>query len=134
MNEQFLAHYQAVRDDGRLQKRFTAKHVVLIVCAVLVFTLAIMGFVQLLLHAQKDTEEYALCYDYLVSSDAFRQMDAEESRIRMNQYSISTHYTPEDAVSQTVEIGFLVNFRPFTVVCHKEQDVWVVCEECTPFD
>lgn len=133
MNEQFLESYKSILEDKQLQKTFTSRHIIMIICAVLVFTVAIMGFVQFLLHSQKDTEEYALCYDYLVSSTAFQRLNVEEAEIRMNQYSVSTHYAPDDSVSKTVKIGFLVDFRPFTIVCHWEQDVWYVCEECTHF-
>lgn len=94
---------------------------------------AFMGLIQLILHAQKDTEEYKTAYSYLIASDAFAALDADESDIRMNQYSSNTSYN-NGVKETTVTIGFMVNFRSFRVVCHQENGVWQVCDECTIFD
>ena len=95
---------------------------------------AFLGMIQLLLNAQKDTPEYQLAYEYLVSSEAFAQLDADASEIRMNSYSSKTSLNPADGQkSKTVEIGFIVSFRSFTVVCHEENGVLQICEECTNF-
>lgn len=125
--------YEPQKPVTRKRDTKTLRIVLLIVGLSLAGMVAFMGLVQLILHAQKDTEEYKAAYSYLIASDAFAALDADESDIRMNQYSGNTTY--RDGVKErTVTIGFMVNFRSFQVVCHQEDGVWQVCEECTPFD
>ena len=95
----------------------------------------VLGLIQLTLNAQKNTEEYKAAYSYFVESRAFEELNVDESKIRLNKYSFYT-YTSQDSgsVSKTVEIGFIVNFRSFEVVCHRENDIWQVCSECTLFE
>lgn len=110
------------------------KIVAAVIAAVIIWIGAIFGIVLAALNSQKDSEEYQLAYQYLVSSNAFAEMNADESDIIMNQYSAQTTYSPDGgSPSRTVQIGFLVNFRSFEVVCHQENGVWSVCEECTLF-
>ena len=107
--------------------------VLLIAGLALAGMVAFMGLVQLILHTQKDTEECRAAYSYLIASDAFAALDADESDVRMNQYSANTSYS-NGVKETTVTIGFMVKFRSFRVVCHQENGVWQVCEECTHFD
>lgn len=111
------------------------KIVAAVIAAVIIWIGAIFGIVLAALNGQKDSEEYQLAYQYLVSSDAFDELNADESDIIMNQYSARTTYSPDgQSASRTVQIGFLVNFQSFEVVCHQEDGVWQVCEECTLFE
>lgn len=108
---------------------------VIVIGVVAAFFLAILGFVLLMLNGQKDSEEYQAAYGYLVSSDAFEALGADESRIFMNSYSSRTQLDPEGgSPEKTVTMGFLVGSHSFEVVCHWEDGVWQVCEECTLFD
>lgn len=76
-----------------------------------------------------------MAYDYLLTSDAFDALNADSSGIRMNQYASTTYSSANrDSVTQTVKIGFIVNYKAFEVVCHKENGVWQVCDACTLFD
>ena len=103
----------------------------IVVCCLLVF----IGFILIALNAAKDTEEYKLAYDYLISSNAYKEMDADESDIHMNSYSSQSHSSANsDYVSKTARISFIVNFKSFEVVCHYEDGIWQVCDECTGFD
>lgn len=96
--------------------------------------LALFGLTQLILNQQKDTEEYKIAYRYFTESQAFEELNVNESKIRFNKYSRNTTTSPKDnSVTQTAEIGFVVKSEAFVVVCHKENDVWVVCDECTSF-
>lgn len=96
--------------------------------------LALFGLTQIILNQQKDTEEYKIAYRYFTESQAFEELNVNESKIRFNKYSRNTTTSPKDnSVTQTAEIGFVVNFKSFVVVCHKENDVWLVCDECTSF-
>ncbi len=107
---------------------------VLVFCAVAVGCLiAFMGLIQLVLNGQKDTEEYKLAYHYLIESQAFKELDVDESQIRLNQYS---SYTSDEghSVIQTAELGFLVDFQSFEVVCHRVDGEWQICDACTLFE
>lgn len=111
--------------------------VILIIAASVLFIgflTAVCGFVLYSLQSEKDSEEYKLAYSYLVTSDAFAELHAEESKILMNSYSLNTCRSDGENVTQTATFGFLVHSRSFEVVCHNENDVWRVCTECTTFD
>lgn len=97
--------------------------------------LALFGLTQLILNQQKDSEEYKIAYDYFTDSRAFEELNVDESKIRFNKYSRNTFTSHQDnSVTQTAEIGFVVNSKSFVVVCHKENDLWVICDECTLFE
>lgn len=116
-------------------KQKTIKKVVLVIAIIIVSLSAFLGLIQIILNSQKDTEEYKVAYSYFVKSDAFKELNVSESKIRFNQYSLHTDMSNNsDCVSQTVKIGFIVNFKSFKVVCHKENNIWQVCNECTLFE
>lgn len=121
------------------QKNNTDKKTVMIIitviAAILVCVIAFIGFIQLILNAQKDTEEYKVAYNYLINSESFEKTGADESDIRLNQYSSKINSSiGSDSTSRTVEIGFIVNMKSFVIVCHKEDGVWQVCNDCTKFN
>ncbi|MBQ4054553.1 MAG: hypothetical protein IJD17_02485, partial [Clostridia bacterium] len=78
-------------------------------------------------------EEYKLAYAYLISSEAFEELNVAESDIRMNSFS-SSRYTVHGATARTTEFGFTIGLRSFEVVCHRVNDEWTVCGDCTEFD
>ena len=125
--------YEIQKPGTKQKDTKTLRIVILAVSIFLVLIFAFIGFIQLLLHLQKDTEEYKAAYQYLVTSDAFAALGAEESEIRFNSYSANTSFS-NGTKTKNVTLGFTVNFRSFKVVCHQEDGVWQVCEECTPFD
>lgn len=115
--------------------RKTKTIVIALIAAAIIWIAAIFGIVLLALDSQKDSEEYQLAYQYLISSSAFEELNADESSIFMNQYSSRTTLSPDGGSPvKTVQIGFLVNSRSFEVVCHQEDGVWRVCGDCTSFD
>lgn len=124
-----------LREKSPVPKQKNVKKVVL-VFAIIVGCLTIFGgLLQIILNIQKDTEEYKVAYSYFVQSHTFKELNVDESKIRFNQYRLNTYTSPKDnSVTQTVEIGFIVNFESFEVVCHKEKDIWQVCNECTLFE
>lgn len=124
-----------LRDSASAPKQKKDKKFVLVIAIIIACLAIFVGLIQILLNAQKDTEEYKVAYSYFVESHAFKELNVDESKIRFNQYSSHT-YTSNDnsSVSQTVKIGFIVNFKSFEVVCHKENGVWQVCNECTLFE
>lgn len=110
------------------------KIVIAVIAAVLVWSFALLGIVLMVLNGQKDSPECQMAYEYLVSSEAFQAMDADTDDIFMNKYAAKTQLSPDGQfASRTVQIGFLVNFRPFTVVCHYADGQWTICRDCTRF-
>ena len=131
----FETYTNAIQDSVPAPKQKKVKKVVLVIAIIIACSAIFAGLIQIVLNAQKDTEEYKVAYSYFVESQAFKKLNVDESKIRFNQYSSQT-YTSNDnnSVSQTVKIGFVVNFKSFEVVCHKENDIWQVCNECTLFE
>lgn len=113
------------------------KKTILIValCVVLVISI-LVGIIYFVFELKKNSKEYKISYDYLVSSSSFKGIEADESDIRMNSYSVNSYssISNPDKIQATSEIGFVVNGHPFTVVCHYESGKWVICEDCTHFN
>lgn len=129
--------YERTRADisAPVSKKEKAKKALIITAIVVCCLLVFIGFLLFALNAAKNTEEYKIAYDYLISSNTYKEMDADESEIHMNSYSSQSHSSVNsDYVSKTTKIGFIVKFKSFEVVCHYEDGVWQVCEECTGFD
>ncbi len=116
-------------------KKAVTKKTVLIIAGAVVLVLALFISIILLgLSRAKDTEEYKIAYNYLIESQAFEEAGVDESEIRFNRYSLTTYSKPSnDDVTQTAEMGFVVRGRSLRVICHKQNDVWSVCDECTEF-
>ncbi|MBO5896144.1 MAG: RDD family protein [Clostridia bacterium] len=111
-----------------------AKNGLSVLAIIVACFLALFGLTQIILNQQKDTEEYKIAYRYFTESKAFEELNVDESKIRFNKYSLNTYTSHKDnSVTQTAEIGFVVKSQTFVVVCHKENDVWLVCDECTSF-
>ncbi len=92
------------------------------------FIVFIVVTVFLSLNAQKDTEEYAIAYEYLMQSETYADLDAAD--VRLNSYNGSTSNG-----QRTVTYGFVIagGYHSAEVTLHYEDGTWVVCEECTPF-
>ena len=96
------------------------------------FILGIVAIVTVSLESVKTTEQYEVSYEYLIASEEFKSLGATEDDVRMNSYKSSSSGLGEDRVQKTV-ITFYVKGRSYTVVSHKTDNEWVVCEECTVF-
>ena len=115
-------------------KKKSYKKAIIIVAIVLCCMIAFVGLVQVLLNSQKGTEQYKIAYNYLVSSETFKSLNVDESKIRMNSWSSHTYFTEdEEGSTASVEIGFKVEHKYFTVVCHQKDGVWQICNDCTSF-
>ena len=102
----------------------------LIIVIVIVGLIAFVGFIQLTLHASRNTEQAQLAYEYVVSSDVFRRAGLAPEDLRMNEYSVN-RMTRNGETSATAEITFTVRqdrFRKyiFCVTCHQENGKWTV--------
>lgn len=136
ISKQGLKSYtEEIQVNPPVSKKKKAKKVILVLAIIIGCLIAFIGLIQVILNTQKDTEEYKVAYSYFTESQAFKELNVDESEIRFNHYSSHTYTSADnDSVSQTVEIGFLVNFKSFEIVCHKENGVWQVCDECTLFE
>ena len=116
-------------------KKVTAKKTILTIAAIVAIVLVILFSTILLgLSSAKKTEEYKVAYNYLIESQTFEEACVDESKIWFNQYSLTTYSDPKnDNVTQTAEIGFVVKGKTFRVICHKQNNTWTVCDECTKF-
>ena len=116
-------------------KKVSSKKAVLTVVGSV--TLALVLFISIILislSVAKNTEEYTIAYNYLIESQMFEEMSIDESKIWFNEYSLVTHSKSDsDNVTQTAEIGFIVKGKSLQVICHKQNNIWSVCDECTEF-
>lgn len=97
--------------------------------------LLMFNFVQKMLDQYKGTEQYSLAYEYFVESDAFEALEElgySKSDITMTGYSSSKNLVPdEEGATETATLKFKVDYSEFTVICHRIDGEWQVCEDCT---
>ena len=117
-------------------KNTSAKRTAFLVVFIAAIAFGLLFSVILLsLSATRNTEEYRIAYQYLVESKSFEEMNADESSIFHNVYSGTSEFkSGSNTAIRTVKIGFLVKGKSFKVICHKQDGVWAVCEECTGFN
>lgn len=95
----------------------------------------IVGFFMLIFSTAKSTEEYKVAYSYLMQSEAFAEMGAEEEDVRLNSMSSTTYLGgTEEGYDAEAEVIFFVKNETAVVICHRAEGEWYVCEECTTFD
>ena len=109
--------------------------VVSLALAFIIFFMFVFTIVTASLKAEMSTPEYLMAYDYLINSEAFARLDADESDIKFNSYSSSRTKDENGEDVYEKEFGFEVNvFHKFHVICHKDGKEWYVCSECTHFE
>lgn len=131
------AHESYINDATLVQpisKKQKAKKALKVFVIIIACVIAFIGFIQIILNLQKDSEEYKIAYSYFTGSKAFNDLNVDESKIRFNQYSYNREMTDNSSLTETAYLGFTVNFKSFVVVCHKENGIWTVCDECTMFE
>lgn len=129
--------HQREKEPGKRKERNVKPwHIALFlggILAALVITAAFVGFIQMVLQSTKDTEEYALAYECFLASETWQELGVEESRIRLNRYSISTNYIEDTGeTTKTARIGFMVEGEFYEVVCIWKDGTWSILE--TDFD
>lgn len=117
----------------------TTKTIVIIVGAFIlvfiIFFILIATSVSASLKNETKTPEYQIAYEYLISSEAFKETGKSEDKIVFNSYSYNRTTDINGNVSYVKEFGFKLGFlENATVVCHKDGETWYVCQECTKFD
>ncbi|MBQ2779970.1 MAG: helix-turn-helix domain-containing protein [Clostridia bacterium] len=109
------------------------KRIALIIVSAAVVTFGLMlSFVMYVRSAIKAKEEYRVAYQYFVESETFAQLRAEESEIRMWEYTSYISNAEEGcARGKTAKVSFSVDFETYEIVCHEVNGVWEVCADCT---
>ena len=135
LNNNDCAHQISEINQYSKPKKVTTKKTVLTITAIVAVVLVILFSIILIsLSSAKKTEEYKVAYNYLIESQMFEEAGVDESKIWFNQYSLTTYSNPKnDNVTQTAEIGFVVKGKNVRVICHKQNNTWTVCDECTKF-
>ena len=120
--------YSAPRNNSTKKTVFVV--IIIAICAIALF----VSIILIALSASRATEEFQIAYNYLTESQAFEKLGVDESKIWHNSYSRTIDTALDvDNITQTAEIGFTVKGKSFQVICHKQNDVWSVCDECTKF-
>lgn len=110
------------------------KRVVVTVTVVLCISIPMFLIISTALNAVKKQENYQIARSYLMNSNAYAEMQADESQITLTGYSSSTNVDNIGTDASTVvTFSFLVQGRQYQVVCHQDGDMWYVCGECTTF-
>ncbi len=114
-------------------KGIAKKRVVVAVAVVLCISIFMFLLISTILNAVKKQENYQIACSYLINSNAYAEIQADESQITLIGYSSSTNVDNSDAASTEVIFSFLVQGRQYQVVCHQNGDMWYVCGDCTTF-
>ena len=110
------------------------KRVVLAVTVVLCISIPMFLIISTALNAVKKQDNYQIARSYLMNSNAYAEMQADESQITLTGYSSSTNVDNIGTDASTVvTFSFLVQGRQYQVVCHQNGDMWYVCSDCTTF-
>ncbi len=90
--------------------------------------------VNVTMRSTQKTEQYKMAYHYLVQSQSYAELEADVFDIRYTNFyrSKSTKPNRENA-TDSFEFGFVIKDEAFLVICHKQDGVWSVCENCTDF-
>ncbi len=62
---------------------------------------------------------------YLINSEAGRRLQIQEEAVQITGFT---------ADADEAEVRMMVGEQRFTVICHKENDKWVACADCTEFE
>jgi len=116
------------------QKTITKKRVAVVVVAVMCICVPMLLLLNVSLEGAKKQENYRIAYTYLISSEAYIQMQTEESQIALTGYSSGVRSDGEGNVSAADTFSFMVRGQQYQVVCHQDGDAWYVCDDCTEFE
>ena len=134
---------ETVAEDATIEKinnykspsPMSAKKIVLLICSIVAAFLLFLGVILLIVHtalsAVKETVQYDIAYTYLTQSQAFKELNIEEDKIKFNSYRSSSTTDENGDLYTTAEFGFRIGLRQLQVICHRENDVWYVCTDCT---
>lgn len=105
---------------------------ILVLCMVFALMFCVT---RLMLDMTKNTPEYEVAYNYLVNSETFEEKGYSEDQIRLRSYRKTTYMNSDDNKQDSVEFGFRLLFREYSVVVHPDENGKpFACEECTDFE
>lgn len=105
----------------------------IIVPSVIAFVLVLVTIILVSFHFVKKSPQYDVAYTYLITSEAFNELGVDEDKVIMTSYSSSTYRGKNTEPHYNVKFTFMVGFKSMEIICHKENDLWYVCEDCTAF-
>ncbi len=110
-------------------------YIAIVVVGICLLFAIVFSVIMLALDMKKNTPEYMVAYDYLVSSEAFEENGYSKDQVRLNKYRKFTYRNSDDYTLDSVEFGFIVKLRKFNVVVHiDENGNCFVCDRCTNFE
>lgn len=107
--------------------------VAIIAISILLFISFILGLIFSALEAEKNTAEYKLAYNYVIDSNTFKELGIAESKIKIRSFSKTAASESNGKKERTAEYGFFVSGKMYYVICHYQDNEWIVCNECTKF-
>lgn len=103
--------------------------IIAVIClGFVLFSGLIFGTVMLSLNRGKETEQYAVAYNYIIESGVLEKNGLNEENLKLNSYSTQTSLNSGKSYA---ELGFWVDGVKILVICHNEGEEWYVCENCT---
>lgn len=123
-----------VQSASQKQGTGTKKRIVVAVTTVLCISIPMFLIISTALNAVKKQENYQIAHSYLVDSNAYAEMQVEDSQITLTGYSSGPRVDNDgDTTSTVVTFTFLVRGQQYQVVCHQDGEMWYVCNDCTDF-
>lgn len=121
-------------DDSVQSGASVKKRIAVTVTAVLCISITMFLILSSTLDAVKQQENYQIAHSYLINSNAYSEMQADESQVTLTGYSSTTwNDSNRDTVFSEVSFTFLIRGQQYKVVCHQNGDMWYVCSDCTHF-
>lgn len=127
LNGEYVA--DGISDTQAPNKVSKTRYLIPIVSAILIifiFIAVILSIVFTALDNIKDTEQYAVAYEYLVNSRFFELIGTTEDSITLTGYRHSYTSDGEDA-----EFTFKITDISVKVYCHRENGKWIACDDCS---
>ena len=118
-----------VNEFGKIIPEKTSKKtIVIVIVAIVAIIAAIAIIISVAFNAVKKSEEYAIAYEYLVTSLYFDYFDLSEDDIQLTRYSNTTY---PNSGERHVEFTFKVGKRFVKVYCIRKDGNWIVDESAS---
>ena len=122
-----------VTPDGRIvpvktSKKTIALTIVAVVAVIVAFVILLTTIITISFKYVKQSEEYALAYDYLVTSEFFEYYDLDEEDVSLSGDSAATDGRTN---IRTAAITFTIDGKQITVYCVRKNGVWYVDESAS---
>lgn len=106
---------------------------VIITLTALFFTLMVVLSITMF-NSIKNQESYKIAESYIVTSEKYSKIIDDSSAILVTGCSSYEKYDKEtNSTTYETKFTFLVKGRSVKVTCHKTNNEWYVCEDCTDF-